>query len=251
MSKTDKFIELFRNLYMVSCIENDPDERIETGDFEYVDETEEVKKKFLFFTRTIKVPSIKRKMKAVTKATAVENIINEYLDLFEAGNTYYDGSTSVFKTKEPVSFDLLWGFCEFVKRAEYVIMYPNNKDNDVYVEASSILFNKESDPDEVRKIFIYTDTICIAVALERIDDHYVTKQIMDTIKIRVVRKYSAEANDDALDIVCVDNLGYDDNISDIDNMHINSISNTIYDYCYNTFKNIVNTMIKDTGVKLE
>lgn len=204
-----------------------------------------VKKKrvFLFFHKTVveTVPILNDREDI--KEKEISDLINNYSFLFPITSYKKDGIEAY--TKSPMKFKTLWDFCDFVKLAEYVIFYPNSSDGDLFVDASCYQFKKYKE-DEVKSIHIKgNENFDLTIVLEQVEEPYSTN-VMNTIKIVIERKSSGYKET----IVCIDEI-CDDNIARRDAILLENLSDFICEMCYNVFKDITNSIIAESGVKLE
>lgn len=198
---------------------------------------------FLFFHKTVVETVNVLENKEDIKEKKISELINAYSFLFPITSYKRDGIEAYIKA--PITFKTLWDFCDFVKLAEYVIFYPNSSDGDLFVEASNYQFKKYKE-DEVKIIHIKgNENFSLTITLEKVEEPY-SSNVMHTIKLIIERKSS---NCKEV-IVCMDELS-DDTIDRKDAILLENLSDFICEMCYNTFKDITNSIIAESGVKLE
>lgn len=204
-----------------------------------------VKKKrvFLFFHKTVVETVSVLDDKEDIKGKKISDLIDTYSFLFPI-TSYKKNGVEAF-VKDYISFKTLWDFCDFVKLAEYVIFYPNAPEMDLFVDAPHYQFKKYKE-DESKSIRIKgNENFDLTIILEKVEEPY-SSNVMNTIKIVIERKSGGYRET----IICMDEI-HDDTIDRKDAILLENLSDFICEMCYNVFKDITNSIIAESGVKLE
>ena len=125
----------------------------------------------------------------------------------------------------PVTFDRIWDFCEFIRIVEKIFFYRNTPDNDIYVEMA---WSGKS--TNVRKMRINYEDSEIRFTL----DHSILNN--DILTINVVRHFGLEMNNEYK--IVNGEIGKYDDSSDL--YMINEINKMLRYYMVDAVKSIVN-----------
>lgn len=221
-------------------------------DYGYYTKTVKEKKKIFWIfsrsiTKQISVPNNPESQEDM-RADLLSDLVDFYgatlFPITSYTSTSRSGQSIESFVKKFVTYKMLWDFCDFIKLAEYIIFYPNSKDGNFYVEASDYRFKKYKEDDKKAINIKGTQNFDLRIGLEEVKDH-LSNNTMHVIKLIIDRKENGKQV-----IICIDEIS-DDNIDCKDSMLLANLSDFICDACYGVFKDIINSIIEGSGVKLE
>ena len=180
-------------------------------------------------------PIIKKKLfqKVVEPENRFKEIITERVNKFISKEFGIDrkGEDADYIEASTLSFLQLWDFCQFVRYAEKVLFFKNDKESPIYVDS------KLEDLDS-RKFMVKSDNeVEIEVILEK---QAAPGQTLRIIKLNITRKYGKMMNNQY--IIVNDNT---DKLDISDNVLIFNINLLIYKCVVNTYISIIEKFLKN------